>query len=198
MKKQSIIAIAIIIVLVMIVTVALLLSQNGKKITDENKITDLKEAASLDIMVNLGEFSQSHYEDSKLLDVSMQLAEKLGMMSTYSDEEVFIEYVSREDLHSLIQEFTGLIIEAPIEVEDFYYLYDSENDYYYYRPATPSYYSINVISSVKENGNQYHITCSASKTEDTEVLDVLPEVKISLTYMPKNEYMKYQVNKISY
>ena len=165
MKKHVIIAIATIIVVAVIVAIV---SLCGSKLTNE-EILNLKDSAKLDIIVNLEDYTSSNYDDSKLLDVAMQLANALGMVNTYSDDETYIEYVSREDLHALINEFTGLTVEAPIEIEDFYYLYDSENDYYYYRPSTPSYYSVSTINSVKENNGSYSISCTVTKTEDTEL-----------------------------
>ena len=193
MKKHVIIAIATIIVVAVIVAIV---SLCGSKLTNE-EILNLKDSAKLDIIVNLEDYTSSNYDDSKLLDVAMQLANALGMVNTYSDDETYIEYVSREDLHALINEFTGLTIEAPIEIEDFYYLYDSENDYYYYRPSTPSYYSVSTINSVKENNGSYSISCTVTKTEDTE-LSAKDNVQISLTSMPKNKYFMYKVNKVTF
>lgn len=193
MKKNVIIAIAAIIVVAVIIAVV---SLCGNKLTDE-EILDLKDSAKLDIIVNLGDYTSSNYDDSKLLDVAMQLANALGMVNTYSDDETYIEYVSREDLHTLINEFTGLTIEAPIEIEDFYYLYDSENDYYYYRPSTPSYYSVSTINSIKEDNGSYTISCTATKTEDTES-STHDNVQISLTSMPKNKYFMYKINKVTF
>ena len=51
------------------------------------------------------------------------------------------------------------------------------------------------ISSVKEKGSTLNISCSIEKTEDYEELD-LNNVKIKLTYMPENAFIKYRVDKI--
>lgn len=193
MKKQAVI---ITVAIILIAIIVLLFSHSGTTIKDEGKIENIKKEAYLDFIINLGEFTSEKYHNEKLLDVAMQLATNLGMLNTYQDDEVLIEYVTREDLHHIIYELTGILVEAPIEVEDFYYLYDGENDYYYFRPATPAYYTILKVNSIKENGNHYFINCEASKIEDTET-SKLENVQISLTYMPKNEYIKYQVNKVS-
>ena len=92
---------------------------------------------------------------------------------------------------------SGITVEAPIEIEDFYYLYDSENEYYYYRPSTPSYYQIDQINSLKETKNGYEINCSIVKNIDTEVLKV-EDVSIELTSKPENSIIKYMVNEISF
>ena len=116
-------------------------------------------------------------------------------MNEFSDESTFIQYVSREDLHSIIKDFTGITLESPIEIEDFYYLYDSENDYYFYRPASPSYFKVKEITSTKANGNDYSIKCFIA--EDIADASVEAEdVTLSITTMPNNNWIKYRVNKI--
>lgn len=147
MKNKRLITIITSVIFV-IVIVTICLSNMGSAIKDEAKISEFKNSSHLDILVNLGNYSSSEYSDSRLLDVSMQLAEKLGLMDENTDEDNYVQYVSENDLHTIIYELTGHTVEAPIEIEDFYYLYDSENEYYYYRPATPSYYSIKEINSL--------------------------------------------------
>ena len=157
----------------------------------------LKDELDLDIVINLGKYSSEEYDESKLLDVAMQLATKKGLLQEYNDENIYFEYVPKDDLHSIILELTGITVEAPIEIEDFYYLYDSENEYYYYRPSTPSYYQIDQINSLKETKNGYEINCSIVKNIDTEVLKV-EDVSIELTSNPENSIIKYMVNEISF
>lgn len=193
MKKRMITYGAI---LLAIVVVILLVSFLGS--TTANNETDLStinETFDLDTIVNLGNFDSKNYSEEKLLDVAMQLAEKNNLMNEFSDETTFIQYVSREDLHSIIKDFTGIVLESPIEIEDFYYLYDSENDYYFYRPASPSYFKVKEITSTKTNGNEYTINCFITEDIANENLEA-EDVAISITAMPDNNWIKYKVNKI--
>lgn len=193
-KKNAIIFTSI----VLIILIALMfILNNGNTIKDKSIINEFKDESNLDILINLGNFSESQYSDEKLLEVSMQLAEKLGLLNEYSDENNYIQYVTKDELHSIILELTGFTIEAPIEIEDFYYLYDSENEYYYYRPSTPSYFSIEEIKSIKKNGYNYDVLCSISKKEDLDVTTV-ENVQLSLTYEPSNLLVKYKVNDVFY
>lgn len=192
MNKKNIIFVSIV-VLVLIAVFTIIINSLGT-VKNPEIISDLKDDSFLDIIVNLSNYSANSYEDENLLDVSMQIAEKLGLMNE-SYEEDYIQYVSGNDLHSIIYELTGNTVEAPIEIEDFYYLYDSEHEYYFYRPASPAYYSVKEISSVKEKGSNYTIVCSIEKTEDFET-NVLENVKIKLTYVPENTFVKYKVDTI--
>ena len=193
-KKATILFTSVILIILLIL---IFIFNNGNTIKDENVINTIRTESNLDILVNLGNYSTSEYSDEKLLDVSMQLANKLGLLNEYSDESNYIQYVTKDELHSIIFELTGITIEAPIEIEDFYYLYDSENDYYYYRPATPTYFSINKIDLLEKNGSNYTITCSISKKEDLETTTI-ENVQISLTKMSNNSLVKYKVNEVCY
>lgn len=195
MKKKTLILAGVLAIIVAIILFVLLSSNTNIK--DEQMQNTLKDELDLDIVINLGKYSSEEYDESKLLDVAMQLATKKGLLQEYNDENIYFEYVPKDDLHSIILELTGITVEAPIEIEDFYYLYDSENEYYYYRPSTPSYYQINQINSLKETKNGYEINCSIVKNIDTEVLKV-EDVSIELTSKPENSIIKYMVNEISF
>ena len=195
MKKKTLILAGVLAIVVAIILFVLLSSNTNIK--DEQMQNTLKDELDLDIVINLGKYSSEEYDESKLLDVAMQLATKKGLLQEYNDENIYFEYVPKDDLHSIILELTGITVEAPIEIEDFYYLYDSENEYYYYRPSTPSYYQIDQINSLKETKNGYEINCSIVKNIDTEVLKV-EDVSIELTSNPENSIIKYMVNEISF
>lgn len=183
-------------ILLAIIVVILLITFSGSTtVNNELDLSTIKETFDLDLLVNLGNFDTKNYDESKLLDVAMQLAEKNNLLYEFSDETTFIQYVSREDLHSIIKDFTGITLESPIEIEDFYYLYDSENDYYFYRPASPSYFKVKEITSTKVNGDAYSIKCFI--TEDIANENVESEdVTLSITSMPNNNWIKYRVEKI--
>lgn len=197
MKKQ-IIVVAIIAILAVLIAI-IFATINGGTIKDENIINDIKEAAYLDIIVNLGDYTSSNYDEPMLLDVAMQIATEKGLKNEFSDADTgtYVEYVTKNDLHQIISELTGITIEAPIEITDFYYLYDSENEYYYCRPSTPSYYKIDDIESVKSSNSTYTIRCTLSKETDFE-LTTASNVEISITYMPDNQLVKYKVNRVSF
>ena len=195
MKKKTLILAGVLVIVVAIILFVLL--SNNTNIKDEQMQNTLKDELDLDIVINLGKYSSEEYDESKLLDVAMQLATKKGLLQEYNDENIYFEYVPKDDLHSIILDLTGITVEAPIEIEDFYYLYDSENEYYYYRPSTPSYYQIDQINSLKETKNGYEINCSIVKNIDTEVLKV-EDVSIELTSKPENSIIKYMVNEISF
>ena len=125
----------------------------------------------------------------------MLYAENLDLVNETNNESIYLQYVSKDDIHNLIYELTGITIEAPIEIEDFYYLYDSENSYYYYLGASPTYYKISSIKSIKRNGNTYDINCSIEKVIDGELI-IEDNVSIILNYISENSIIKYQVEKI--
>ena len=116
-------------------------------------------------------------------------------MNETNNESLYLQYVSKDDVHNIIYELTGISIEAPIEIDDFYYLYDSENSYYYYLGASPTNYKVSNIKSIKRNGNLYDINCSIEKIEDGE-LTLEENVSIILNYVSENSIIKYQVEKI--
>lgn len=194
MKKQMIAYIAILVVIVVAITI--FFSTKTDTVNNQTDLTKIQDEFNLDIIVNLGNFSKTEYDEEKLLDVAMQLAEKNNLFNEFSDETTFIQYVSREDLHSIIKDFTGIELESPIEIEDFYYLYDSENDYYYYRPASPSYFKVDSIASTKVHKDNYTIKCVISETIDSEIVNIT-DVSLSITSCPENNWIKYKVNEIS-
>lgn len=193
MKTQYIVLTAIIILTLVI---GLLFVFTNPTIKNNDLVNKIRDESYLDILVNLGNFSKDNYDESKLLSVSMQLAEKLGLLNESSGDN-YIQYVSGSDLNLLIYELTGITIEAPIEIEDFYYLYDGENEYYYFRPVTPVNYTVKEIKSIKEKSLNYDIVCLLSMTEDLEEITV-DNVEVSLTNMPKNNLIKYRVNEVKY
>lgn len=170
-------------------------SNTTKEITSDNEIEVIKQDSYLDILVNLGNFSGDNYSESKLLDVAMQYANKLNLMNELKGDDIYIQYVNKEDLHTIIFELTGLAIEAPIVIDDFYYLYDSENSYYYYLGGSPTYYSISKINKIERIKNKYILNCCIQKNEDGESF-IIDNVSIILNFMPNHNILKYQVEEI--
>ena len=184
--------------LIMLVAIFLfVLLSNRSNISDIQKQLELKENFDLDIVVNLKNYTVEEYNEENLLDVAMQLAGKNGMLSEFSDDTTYIEYVQKDDLHAIIQDITGITVEAPIELEDAYYLYDSENEYYYCWPSTNYYYNIGNITSVTKNGDTYEFVCTLEKTIDSEI-ETIENSIIRITAMPENTIIKYRVEEIKF
>lgn len=192
MKKLLIPSVAL---LAIIITSSFLLTNTSKKITNENEIELIKRNANLDTIINLENFSQNNYSEEKILDVAMQYATSLNLLSEKNISDTYLQYISKDELHNLILELTNLNIEAPIEIEDFYYLYDSENEYYYCVGFSPAYYKISDIKSIKRNRHYYTIECSIEKNEDGEKI-TKDNVILKLEFKNDNKFIKYQVKEI--
>lgn len=193
-KKHMIIWVTL---LLLVSLLLFILLSNNSSINDIEKQLELKEVFDLDIIVNLKNYTVENYDEEKLLDVAMQLAAKKGLLSEYDDETTYIQYVSRDDIHTIINELTGIVIEAPIELEDAYYLYDSENEYYYCWPSTLYYYNISNIISVNQNGDTYEFVCTLEKNIDSEIEKVENAV-IKVTKVPENSIVKYKIEEIKF
>ena len=193
-KKHLIIGVTLILFVAIFLFILL---SNSSTINDIEKQLELKETFNLDIIVNLKNYTSAEYNEENLLDVAMQLAAKKGLISEYDDESTYIQYVPKDDIHSIIQELTGITVEAPIEIEDAYYLYDSENEYYYCWPSTLYYYNVNNIISVNKNGNTYEFVCTIEKNIDSEI-EKIENVTIKVTEIPENSIIKYQIEEIKF
>ena len=194
MKKVILPIIALIFIIIFI---GIVLSMNStKEITSQTEIEIIKQDSNLDLLINLGNFSAENYSESLLLDVAMQYAANLNLMNEIQNDNTYLQYVNKDDLHTLIFELTGLTMEAPIEIDDFYYLYDSENSYYYFLGITPAYYKVSKINKIERNNNTYSINCSIQKNEDGEITTI-DNVLINLIFQSENNFIKYQVEQIS-
>lgn len=192
MKKLIIPGIALILIIIL---ATCFLASNEKQITNQNEIELIRQEANLDTIINIGDFSKENYSEEKLLDVAMQYATKLNLLSEANVDETYLQYIAKDELHNLIFELTGLKVVAPIEIEDFYYLYDSENEYYYWIGFSPAYYKISKINSAKRNGHTYIINCAAEKSEDGEIL-TKDSINIKLELKKENQFIKYQIIEI--
>lgn len=186
------------ITLVLIIgTLFFILSLNKtKEITSKAELEAIKQDSNLDIIVNLGNFSLDNYSDRKLLDVAMQYANKLNLIHDESNDFFYFQYADEKTIHDLIFELTGIVLKKPIEIEDFYYLYNQDASFYYYLGASPSYYKVSNIKSIKKTDNKYFINCSIQKTEDGEI-SILEDVSITLNYISENKVIKYQLENIN-
>ena len=193
-KKHLIIGVTLVLFVALLLFVLL---SNRSSINDIEKQLELKEAFELDTIVNLKNYTNIEYDEENLLDVAMQLAAKRGLLSEYEDETTYIQYVPKDDIHLIINELTGITVEAPIEIEDAYYLYDSENEYYYCWPSTLYYYNIGNIISVAKNSDTYEFVCTLEKNIDSEI-EKIENVMIRVTEMPENTVIKYRIEEIKF
>ena len=193
MKKFFLPALALLFILTFITII--LTSNTTVEITSTTEIEAIKQDSNLDILVNLGNFSGENYSENMLLDVAMQYADKLNLMNELNTDDNYLQYVNKEDLHNIIYELTDITIEAPLEIDDFYYLYDGENSYYYYLGVSPTYYSVSRINKIERTSNKYVINCSIQKNEDGEIFS-LDNVLVTLNFMPNNNIVKYQIKEI--
>lgn len=182
-------------IFIIIFIVIIFSSNTTKEITSNSEIEIIKQDSYLDILVNLSDFSAENYSESKLLDVAMQYADKLNLMNELKNDDIYVQYVNKDDLHNIILELTGIKIEAPIVIDDFYYLYDSENSYYYYLGVSPNYYSLSKINKIERTKNKYTLNCSIQKNEDGETYTI-DDISIILNFIPNQNMVKYQVEEI--
>lgn len=181
--------------LIVVITIFICLSSFKKNITSQEEIETIMQESHLDILINLGNFSKDSYSESMLLDVAMQYATAIGLAVEENLSDIYFQYVEKDTLHNLIAELTDIYIEAPIVIDDFYYLYDSENAYYYYLGSSPEYFKIFNINKIERNGEKILINCDISKNEDGEVTNI-NNVLIKMSLRPKNSFTKYRIDQI--
>lgn len=192
MKKNILFYIITSVVIVLII-VGVIALKNKNEITNSNEILNIVRETNLETILNLGNFEKDNYSEKDLLMVAMKFAEENGYMNETSNG-VYVEYVNKSDLHEIVYELTGISIEAPIQIEDFYYVYDSENEYYYNAGIEVTEYEITNINHIYKSDEFYTIECQATKTEDGEII---ADNKI-ITKLKRNEegfYVGYQVVK---
>lgn len=167
-----------------------------REITDIDEISNLKENANIDILVNMGNYSKNDYNEAALLEAGMRIAQNEGLVKEANDE-MYLEYVLVNDLHEIIYELTGIKITKPIEIEDFYYKYDSSKEYYYIVPIGTDWVWVDNFKSIYLEGtDKYIINCSASASS-MEYSHKIENIELKLKYMPNNKYVKYQLISIN-
>ena len=134
-----------------------------------------------------------NYED--MLEATMRISREFNLFEEISTDTIFYEYVPENTIHSMITELTGKKINSPIKAEDFYYLYNEEEKYYYVVPVGTDWIHIEDIKEVKkiENGAYYTITCTTSFSEDGLTFYDSGDVKVTLKHCPENKYIRYQL-----
>lgn len=190
MKKSVLVLGSITIILAIFISLFFLLG-NKNELSNQEEISTIVNNSNLELLLNLGEFEKNKYDESKLLEVAMLFAEKNGHMNE-TTEGTYVQYVNQSDLHELILELTGTTIEAPIQIEDFYYLYDGENEYYYCVPTTFTQYKLESVNHVYEKDNIYTIETTASKILEGEAVSK-NTITTQLKIIENGLYTNYQV-----
>lgn len=180
-------------IVVLLIVICIIVVSHKNEIINSDEILKIVSETNLESAINLGNFEKNNYSEKNLLAVAMKFAEKNGYMNETSDG-IYVEYVNKSDLHDIINELTGISIDAPIQIEDFYYIYDSENEYYYNAGIEVPEYEVSKVNHVYKNDDSYVIECTAIKMEDGEII---ANDKI-VTKFKKNvdsSYTNYQVIK---
>ena len=161
----------------------------------DDKIQKIREEAYLDILLQIQSFDSFYINYEPLLEAAMRIAGQAGLLET-NTEGVYVEYVPRNVIHDIIYELSGVRVEEPIQIDDFYYLYDEEGDYYYIVPIGVSWVYLDKITSVQysSKNDQYIIDCSGRQgSEETGIITTYPNMELRLKYKPNNKYIKYQL-----
>ena len=199
----------LIILVAVIITIAFVLifttnnnsnnSSNSKEekiveVIDAEQINKIKEEAYLSTLLQIKTFDSLNVSYESLLEVAMRLAGNFNLYQV-SEDDLYTTYVPKSTIHELIYELSGVRIDNPIIIEDFYYLYDETGDYYYIIPSGSEWLDLTNISSIhySASNDQYIIKCSAESISDYGIKTIHPEVEIRLKYKASSSYIKYQL-----
>lgn len=174
-------------------------SPDDKVVTVTKDMEDkIIEDSFLNILVQIQTFDSLNVDYEPLLEAAMRIAEALNLYET-SEDGMYLQYVPKDVIHEIIYELSGIRIQEPINIEDFYYLYDKEKDYYYVVPIGASWMYIKEIESVSYSKSDiYIIRCSSEVgTEDYDIKTSYPNMELRLKYKPTNKYVKYQLVSIN-
>ena len=191
----------ILIILVILAFVSFnLLNPNIEKmpyeiVEDKNEISKIATDSFLDILIEIKNYNAKEINYEDMLEATMRISREFNLFEEISTDTIFYEYVPENTIHSMITELTGKKINSPIKAEDFYYLYNEEEKYYYVVPVGTDWIHIEDIKEVKkiENGAYYTITCTTSFSEDGLTFYDSGDVKVTLKHCPENKYIRYQL-----
>ena len=160
---------------------------------ESSKLTN---EAYVDILVNIEKYNGEDVENYKLLEAAMRIARELNLVQSVN-EPMYKEFVPRETIHTIIRELTGKQIKDPIEEEDFYYLYDNENDYYYIVPVGTDWIHIGNVKAAYKKGNEYTLYCSCVASDyNVGSTTVYDDMQIVLNKNNNYKYIKYSLKLI--
>ena len=164
------------------------------EVTDD-KVEKIKEEAYLGILLQIQAFDSLYTNYETLLEAAMRIASEQGLLQVNSDG-IYLEYVPRDVVHDIIFELSGVRVDEPIIIDDFYYLYDAEGDYYYVVPVGVYWMQLQDINTImySKQDDQYIINCSAKLgSEESGMITSYPDIELRLKYKPNNKYVKYQL-----
>lgn len=164
-------------------------------IEDKTEISKIVTDSFLDILIEAKNYNDKEINYEDMLEVAMRISRELDLFEELSTDTNFYEYVPENTIHSMIAELTGKKVNSPIVIEDFYYLYNEEDKYYYVVPVGTDWIHIEEIKEVKKikNGEFYSIICSTSFSEDGMTFYDSGDVKVTLKHCPENKYIRYQL-----
>lgn len=166
----------------------------------EEMTEKIVEESYLNVLLQIQVFDSLYANYEPLLEAAMRIASMQGLIEVQT-EGIYLEYVPRTTIHNIICELSGINIEDPIKIDDFYYLYDEEGDYYYIVPIGVSWIYLDEVKSITytKSQDQYLIKCSAKQggDMDDDIITTYPDVEVRLKYKPNNKYVKYQLISIS-
>lgn len=156
-----------------------------------NIITD----SFLDILIDAKKFDASNIDYEEMLQIAMRISRELNLLKEMSTETNFYEYVPENTIHEMIAELTGKKVSKPIDIEDFYYLYNETEKYYYVVPVGTDWIHINEVKEIRNvnNGEYFIITCSTAFSEDGLTMQDSGDITTTLKYCPNNKYIRYQI-----
>ncbi len=165
----------------------------------EEMIEKIKDESYLSILLQIQSFDAFDVNNESLLEAAMRIASAQDLVQSQEDG-MFLEYVPRSVVHDIIFELSGVKVTEPIEIEDFYYLYDKSGDYYYVVPVGVNWLHLKEINSInyEKSSDQYIIKCSGriGSQEDGEITD-FDNIEVRLKYKSTNKYVKYQLVSIA-
>lgn len=168
------------------------------EIDDEEKIEKIKNDSYLNILLQIKTFDSLNVSYEPLLEAAMRIAGELNLYEVPTNG-AYVEYVPRSIIHEIIYELSGIRIDKPIVIEDFYYLYDAAGDYYYIVPIGSDWLELTELTAMHYSSttDQYIINCSAENLTDYAIKTIYPNVELRLKYKASNKYIKYQLININ-
>ena len=164
----------------------------------EEMAKNIKENSFLDILIQIKNFNNLNINYEPLLEAAMRIGAAKGLLQTQT-EGVYLEYLPRSVVNDIIYELSGVRVTDPIIIDDFYYVYDQEGDYYYVVPIGANWLQLNGVDSISYTKDDlYIVKCTASGgNEDYGEYTLYPSMELKLKYKPSNKYINYQLISIS-
>ncbi len=164
-------------------------------VTNVEQFSNIVTDSFLDILIEAKEFDVSKINYEEMLQIAMRISRELDLLKEMSSETNFYEYVPESTVHEMIFELTGKKVSNPIDIEDFYYLYNETEKYYYIVPVGTDWIHIDEVKEIRSvnSGEYYIITCSTRFSEDGYSFNDAGDITVTLKHCPQNKYIRYQL-----